>query len=79
MCIRDRSKLETEIKELKEAISAAEEKNRQLDKEAGHLQIQISQFNGRKKTIEEMEANYEGYNLSLIHIYRNCIIYKIMY
>lgn len=56
------SKLETEIKELKEAISAAEEKNRQLDKEAGHLQIQISQFNGRKKTIEEMEANYEGYN-----------------
>jgi len=50
------------IKDIKEKINILEEKGRQLAKDGSHLQIQISQFNGRKRTIEEMEANYEGYN-----------------
>lgn len=51
-----------EIRSLKEKAAFLEEENRELSKKSSHLQIQISQFEGRRKTIEEMEANYEGYN-----------------
>ncbi len=37
-------------------------KAKELDKQSSHAQILISQYNTRKKTIEEMENNYEGYN-----------------
>ena len=53
---------EGQVNLLKEQIEKLSEQRKQLDKQESHLQIQISQFNGRKKTIEEMEANYEGYN-----------------
>ena len=42
-------KLNSEIKICKETLSRLSEKNRQLDKESSHLQIQIGQLNARKK------------------------------
>ncbi len=56
------SAVEEQIEELRKKKASAEEENRELVNEAGVLQMQISRFEGRKKTIEEMEANYEGYN-----------------
>lgn len=64
-------KLNSEIKICKETLSRLSEKNRQLDKESSHLQIQIGQLNARKRTIEEMESNYEGYNGAVRFIMKN--------
>lgn len=64
-------KFDSEIKACKETLSQLSEKNRQLDKESSHLQIQIGQLNARKRTIEEMESNYEGYNGAVRFIMKN--------
>ncbi len=50
------------ISDSKEALEEVTRNMRNLDKDASHIQIQISQLAARKKTIEEMENNYEGYN-----------------
>ena len=46
----------------KDKLSKLFDRNREIDKESSHLQIRVSQLSARKKTIEEMESNYEGYN-----------------
>ncbi len=51
-----------QISENKNELESLAVKLRNMDKDASHLQIQISQLGARKKTIEEMENNYEGYN-----------------
>jgi len=50
------------VKSEKQKVAELQEKQKTLAKEASHLTIQISQQSSRKKTIEEMESNYEGYN-----------------
>lgn len=56
------AKAQAQIEEQKNELEKLTDRSRQLSKESSRLQIQISQTNARKKTIEEMEANYEGYN-----------------
>lgn len=60
-----------EIKSKKQAISKLSEEINTLDKDINHNQIQIGQFTARKKTIEEMENNYEGYNSAVKFIMKN--------
>lgn len=64
-------RLEQQISREKEELEALSEKARDLDRHAGHVQIQISQYNARQKTIEEMESNYEGYNSAVRFIMKS--------
>lgn len=50
------------IKADKLQLAKLQEEQKTLSREASHLAIQLSQQSARKKTIEEMESNYEGYN-----------------
>lgn len=54
--------LSEEVKEKENQFNELSLKLREGNKEQNHLEIQLSQYNTRKRTIEEMEANYEGYN-----------------
>lgn len=65
----DKLSVEGAIRELEIALNKKEEnlaklttQKGQLTKESSHLRLQIGQYNARKRTIEEMESNYEGYN-----------------
>ncbi len=63
--------LQAEIASNKDAISKLAESINKLDKDINHFHIQASQFAARKKTIEEMENNYEGYNGAVRFIMKN--------
>ncbi len=65
------NKLLEEISSKREKVSKLTENINKLDKDINHVQIQASQFNARKKTIEEMENNYEGYNGAVRFIMKN--------
>jgi chromosome segregation protein len=72
------SKLENERDELKEQISRCRTRlsegqitERETSKRLEELNINKSQLSTRKKTIEEMESNYEGYNGAVKHIMRS--------
>ena len=74
----DKSSVDESLKNIQEEISLKNKKineltNRinQLDKDINHVQIQVSQHQARKKTIEEMENNYEGYNGAVRFIMKN--------
>ena len=64
-------KLSGEIQSKNNRINELTDKVNKLDKEINHLNIQASQHQARKKTIEEMENNYEGYNAAVRFIMRN--------
>ena len=73
---RDRMTKEAEEKRgaaraLTEKYNSSLMKERQLAKELEELRITIGQLSGRKKTIEEMEANYEGYNHAVRYIMKS--------
>lgn len=74
----DKESVDTALKNLQEDMNQKQERAREtadkinkLDKEINHIQIQTSQFATRKKTIEEMENNYEGYNGAVRFIMKN--------
>ncbi|MBR5517357.1 MAG: chromosome segregation protein SMC, partial [Firmicutes bacterium] len=54
-----------------EKINNLTNKVNQLDKDINHVQLQVGQHQARKRTIEEMENNYEGYNTAVKFIMRN--------
>lgn len=76
------NKIRSECRELEETIAELEERaadkrkenneDRQrellLSKSLEELRISIGQLSERKKTIEEMENNYEGYNYAVRHV-----------
>lgn len=72
--------LESERDDLKEQISLCRKRltdgqtmERETSKKLEELNITKSQLSTRKKTIEEMESNYEGYNGAVKHIMRSGI------
>lgn len=74
----DKESVDKALKNLQEDMNQKQERAREtadkinkLDKELNHIQIQASQFATRKKTIEEMENNYEGYNGAVRFIMKN--------
>ncbi len=46
-------------------------KDRQANKEIEQLKVELGRLLSRKKTIEEMEANYEGYNNAVKYIMKS--------
>ena len=74
-----------EKKELEEALSEKkaraeqmrqeyqqnQSEERNLAKESEELRIKIGRLSARKKTIEEMESNYEGYNYAVKHVMKS--------
>ena len=46
-------------------------RERQLSKEIEQIKVELGQLSARKKTIEEMEANYEGYNNAVKYIMKS--------
>ena len=63
--------LSEEIEDIRLQEKALTEENRRLSKKREDLHIQNGQFAARKKTIEEMEHNYEGYQGAVRYIMRN--------
>jgi chromosome segregation protein len=53
-----------------EYISKQQEERR-LAKESEELRITLGRVSARKKTIEEMESNYEGYNFAVKHVMKS--------
>lgn len=56
------SGIKGESEDVRQKLSALSAEKNENDKELTHVNIQMSQINARKRTIEEMENNYEGYN-----------------
>jgi len=59
--------------ELKTNSSESMIKEKQIAREMEELRISISKLSSRKKTIEEMESNYEGYNSAVRFIMKSQI------
>ena len=55
----------------KEEFAAMREDEKKLSRTFEDLRISLSQLSARKKTIEEMESNYEGYNYAVRYIMRS--------
>ncbi len=66
--IKDTEDARSAARTLTEKYNSSLMKERQTAKEIEELRITIGQLSGRKKTIEEMEANYEGYNHAVRYI-----------
>ncbi len=66
-------KLRTAAKKNRELQNISVIEERQLSKETEELRISIGQISARKKTIEEMESNYEGYNYAVKFIMKSGI------
>ncbi|MBN7771923.1 chromosome segregation protein SMC [Clostridium aminobutyricum] len=60
-----------EIKELRQKHQTAVLNEKDLTKKTEDSRISISQLSARKKTIEEMESNYEGYNYAVKYVMKN--------
>lgn len=76
--IEEKNNLESLFKELSESsknlrdtYNSAILREKELTKKAEDIRIYISQLTSRKKTIEEMESNYEGYNYAVKYVMRN--------
>ena len=63
--------IRAEANKIKETYSSSLETEKQLAKDIEALKIDISRKEARKKTIEEMESNYEGYNFAVKYIMKS--------
>jgi chromosome segregation protein len=70
---RQRDDQKEQISLCRERLSAGQTTERETSKKLEELNINKSQLSTRKKTIEEMESNYEGYNGAVKHIMRSGI------
>lgn len=69
--IKEEEELRRALQLLTEEYNGGLARERQLSKELEELRIMIGQLSGRKKTIEEMEANYEGYHHAVRYIMKS--------
>ncbi len=63
--------IQEESKRVKETYQSAVLEEKELTKKTEDIRIAIGQLSARKKTIEEMESNYEGYNYAVKYVMRN--------
>ncbi|MBS5335270.1 MAG: chromosome segregation protein SMC [Clostridiales bacterium] len=70
-CEKMLSEAAKELRDIEEKLSEVSERRNSADKELSHVSIKLSQSNTRKKTIEEMESNYEGYNSAVKFIMKS--------
>lgn len=57
--------------EMRDEYAANQQEERQLAKTSEELRISIGRLSARKKTIEEMESNYEGYHYAVKHVMKS--------
>ena len=60
-----------ELQDKKARLDTSQEEERRITRETEELRINLSRLSARKKTIEEMESNYEGYNNAVRHIMKS--------
>ncbi len=75
---REKKEIEETLEELKDRaetkradFAAQQGEERDLSKKVEELRISLGQLSARKKTIEEMESNYEGYNYAVKHVMKS--------
>ena len=59
--------------EKRAAFAQQQSEERELSKKVEELRISLGQLSARKKTIEEMESNYEGYNYAVKHVMKSSL------
>lgn len=64
-------KADSELKSVRQDSASCDEEIKRLTSHAEDLKIRGSQLTARKKTIEEMENNYEGYNSAVKFIMKS--------
>lgn len=67
----DIEKTKAETENLKAAFEKNQQDERALAKSTEELRINLGTMTARKKTIEEMESNYEGYNSAVKHVMKS--------
>ncbi|MCQ2546720.1 MAG: chromosome segregation protein SMC [Clostridia bacterium] len=60
-----------EAAKAREAFDTNQKEERTLAKSTEELRIALGRMTARKKTIEEMESNYEGYNNAVKHVMKS--------
>ncbi|MDO4176421.1 MAG: chromosome segregation protein SMC [Bacillota bacterium] len=60
-----------EAAKAREAFETNQREERALAKSTEELRIALGRMSARKKTIEEMESNYEGYNNAVKHVMKS--------
>ncbi|MCQ2544929.1 MAG: chromosome segregation protein SMC [Clostridia bacterium] len=75
---RERQKISEDIESKKQAeaearkqFEADQAEERTLAKSTEELRIALGRMSARKRTIEEMESNYEGYNYAVKHVMKS--------
>lgn len=75
---REKKEFEEALQELREQaeekradFASQQEEERELSRKLEELRITLGQLSARKKTIEEMESNYEGYNYAVKHVMKS--------
>ncbi|MDO4545058.1 MAG: chromosome segregation protein SMC [Bacillota bacterium] len=63
--------LKDRIREKREGYEQDRRQERELSASVEDLRITVGQLSARKKTIEEMESNYEGYNYAVKHVMKS--------
>lgn len=63
----------TEAKECKDKLDDSLREEKKLAREIEESKIELGRLTARKKTIEEMESNYEGYSSAVRHVMRSGI------
>lgn len=76
--IEEKDSLEAQMKNITEAVQKTKNtynatvlSEKELTKKTEDIRIYIGQISARKKTIEEMESNYEGYNYAVKYVMKN--------
>ncbi|MFV0517987.1 MAG: chromosome segregation protein SMC [Aminipila sp.] len=67
----DFESISQEAKQVKLNYNSAILREKELTKRNEDIKIAIGQLSARKKTIEEMESNYEGYNYAVKYVMKN--------
>lgn len=57
--------------QMREDFEARRKEERALSEKAEELRVSLGKLDARKKTIEEMESNYEGYNYAVKHVMKS--------
>lgn len=63
--------LKAQAEEKRAAFADQQSEEHVLSKKVEELRISLGQLEARKKTIEEMESNYEGYNYAVKHVMKS--------
>ncbi|MBQ6401109.1 MAG: chromosome segregation protein SMC [Firmicutes bacterium] len=67
----ENEKKKEKLAQIQKDLEEQQKKEKSLSLETEELRISLGQLGARKKTIEEMEHNYEGYNQAVRHVMKS--------